>query len=547
MLRRLSVENYALIDKLEMELDPHLNIITGETGAGKSILLGALGLLVGGKAEGGVICDPSRSCIVEGEFDLAGLGLEAWFEEADLDHAPRTVIRRTIAPSGKSRAFINDLPVQLAQLRELGARLIDIHSQHRNLILSSEEFRTSALDTVAGNEALRTEYAAAYAALGRLQRELEALREEALRSRRDEEWLLYQTEELRAAGLRTGEVAELETEQAVLADADRIGETLGALHEALDDEQTGILPRLKGAETSLHHIRTSYPRAGELAERLRSVIEELKDIGATASDDAERIDADPERLQKIDDRLAALYSLQQKHRAATPDELIALRDDYAARLDAIEHGDERIAALEARTAQAADAADALAARLHASRLKAAPAFEKRILATLAQLGMPDTLFRIGITDTGAPTRTGRDRVEFLFTANRTAAPQPVDRIASGGELSRVMLAIKALLAERMQLPTIIFDEIDTGVSGRIADAMGRIISELASTMQVVDITHLPQVASKGETHFVVRKREGHTGIARLGDEARVEEIAKMLSGSEITPAALEQARILLGR
>ena len=203
--------------------------------------------------------------------------------------------------------------------------------------------------------------------------------------------------------------------------------------------------------------------------------------------------------------------------------------------------------LEARTAEAADAADALAARLHASRLKAAPAFEKRILATLAQLGMPDTLFRIGITDTGAPTRTGRDRVEFLFTANRTAAPQPVDRIASGGELSRVMLAIKALLAERMQLPTIIFDEIDTGVSGRIADAMGRIISELASTMQVVDITHLPQVASKGETHFVVRKREGHTGIARLGDEARVEEIAKMLSGSEITPAALEQARILLGR
>ena len=525
MLRRLSVENYALIDKLEMELDPHLNIITGETGAGKSILLGALGLLVGGKAEGGVIGDPSRSCIVEGEFDLAGLGLEAWFEEADLDHAPRTVIRRTIAPSGKSRAFINDLPVQLAQLRELGARLIDIHSQHRNLILSSEEFRTSALDTVAGNEALRTEYAAAYAALGRLQRELEALREEALRSRRDEEWLRYQTEELRAAGLRTGEVAELETEQAVLADADRIGETLGALHEALDDEQTGILPRLKGAETSLHHIRTSYPRAGELAERLRSVIEELKDIGATASDDAERIDADPERLQKIDNRLAALYSLQQKHRAATPDELIALRDDYAARLDAIEHGDERIAALEARTAEAADAADALAARLHASRLKAAPAFEKRILATLAQLGMPDTLFRIGITDTGAPTRTGRDRVEFLFTANRTAAPQPVDRIASGGELSRVML----------------------GVSGRIADAMGRIISELASTMQVVDITHLPQVASKGETHFVVRKREGHTGIARLGDEARVEEIAKMLSGSEITPAALEQARILLGR
>lgn len=547
MLRRLLVENYALIDKLEMELDPHLNIITGETGAGKSILLGALGLLLGNKNEGSAMKDATRSCIVEGTFDLAGLGLEAWFDTQDLDYAPQTVVRRMITSAGKSRAFVNDLPVQLAQLRELGRRLLDIHSQHQNLILASEDFRTSALDTVAGNRPLREEYATRYADLGRLQRELAALRDEASRSRQDEEWLRYQTEELTAARLRAGEQEQLEAEQAVLADADRIGETLALLRTALDTEETGILPRLKSAETALGHLRESYPQAAELITRLRSVREELKDIGATAATDAEHIDADPARLQKIDDRLAALYSLQQKHRAASLDELIALRDRYAARLEAIVHGDEAIATLEARVAEAAAHAENLATRLHAAREKAAPAFEKHIRTTLTRLGMPDTVFRIALTDAGTLTRTGRDEVQFLFTANRNTSPQPVERIASGGELSRVMLALKALLAERMQLPTVIFDEIDTGVSGRIADAMGQIISTLAATLQVVDITHLPQVASKGSAHFVVYKRDGRTDITRLAPAERIEEIAKMLSGSEITPAALEQARILLGQ
>lgn len=546
MLRRLSVENYALIDKLEMELGPHLNIITGETGAGKSILLGALGLLLGAKNDGQAMKDATRNCTVEGTFDLAGSSLEAFFAENDLDYAPETTLTRMITPAGKSRAFVNDVPVQLAQLRELGARLLDIHSQHQNLILSSEEFRTSALDTVAANGELLTQYAAQYARLTELRRRLAALREEAANGRRDEEWLRFQTEELTSANLRPGEQAELE-ELAVLENADRIGEALTSLRNALDADETGVLAQLKNSENELNHIRSHYPAAGEYAGRLRSVLEELKDINGSAAAACERLDADPERLAKCSARLDTLIALQQKHRAADEAELIALRDRCAAQLAAIVHSDEEIAQAEAALSEATEKTATLADRLHKTREKAAAGFEKHILSTLARLGMPETVFRIALTPLAEPGRTGRDSVQFLFTANPRMTPQPVERIASGGELSRVMLALKTLLAERMQLPTIIFDEIDTGVSGRIADAMGEIIASLSASMQVVDITHLPQVASKGTAHFVVYKRGGRTDITRLGDEERVTEIAKMLSGSEITDAAVAQARILLGK
>lgn len=547
MLRRLSVENYALIDRLEMELDPHLNIITGETGAGKSILLGALGLLLGNKNDGSAMKDNTRSCVVEGLFDLKGRGLESFFEANDLDYADLSTIRRMITPAGKSRSFINDIPVQLSQLREFGTRLIDIHSQHQNLILSSEDFRISAVDTAAGNTALLAQYASRYTELSILRRELAELKAAAESGRKDEEWLRYQLEELTTANLREGEQAELEAEHAVLEHADQIGETLTLVRNTFDTDEIGVLPQLKAAETALLRLRENYPQGTELASRLRSAIEELKDVGTTAAADCERLDADPARLQKINDRLNVLYSLEQKHHAADLAELIVLRDGYAARMASIVHGDEQITALETRIATVAEQAETLAAQLHTARAKAVPAFEKHILATLAQLGMAETAFRIGLEDSGILTPSGRDMVAFLFSANRNATPQPIERIASGGELSRVMLALKALLAERMQLPTIIFDEIDTGVSGRIADAMGRIISALSSTMQVVDITHLPQVASKGSTHFVVYKQDGQTHITRLAPEERITEIAKMLSGSEITPAALEQARIFLGK
>ena len=547
MLRRLSVENYALIDKLEMELDPHLNIITGETGAGKSILLGALGLLLGGKNDGAAMKDAARNCTVEGTFRLAGLGLEPFFEENDLDYADETTLTRIITPAGKSRMFVNDVPVSLAQMRELGSRLVDIHSQHQNLILSSEEFRTTAIDTVAGNGALLERYAAHYARFTELQREVAALREAAEKGRRDEEWLRFQVEELSAANLRAGEQAEIEEELAVLEHADRIGETLTALRNALDADETGILVQLKEAENALMHIGAHYPAAEEYAARLRSTLEELKDIDASVTAESERIDTDPERLAKLSARLDALIALQQKYRVADEQELIALRDRSAAQLAAIVHGDERIAEAEAALAEAARQAQASADKLHTARTKAAKGFAERILATLARLGMPETRFEVEIETTGTLTRTGGDSVRFLFTANRSATPQPVERIASGGELSRVMLALKALLARCMQLPTVIFDEIDTGVSGRIADAMGEIIESLSATMQVVDITHLPQVASKGSAHFVVYKQDGRTGIRRLTAEERITEIAKMLSGSRITDAAVAQARILLGK
>ena len=416
MLRRLSVENYALIDKLEMELDPHLNIITGETGAGKSILLGALGLLLGAKNDGQAMKDATRNCTVEGTFDLAGSSLEAFFAENDLDYAPETTLTRMITPAGKSRAFVNDVPVQLAQLRELGARLLDIHSQHQNLILSSEEFRTSALDTVAANGELLTQYAAQYARLTELRRRLAALREEAANGRRDEEWLRFQTEELTSANLRPGEQAELEEELAVLENADRIGEALTSLRNALDADETGVLAQLKNSENELNHIRSHYPAAGEYAGRLRSVLEELKDINGSAAAACERLDADPERLAKCSARLDTLIALQ--HRAADEAELIALRDRCAAQLAAIVHSDEEIAQAEAALSEATEKTATLADRLHKTREKAAAGFEKHILSTLARLGMPETVFRIALTPLAEPGRTGRDSVQFLFTAIR---------------------------------------------------------------------------------------------------------------------------------
>ncbi len=546
MLLRLSVENYALIDSLLLEPDPNLNIITGETGAGKSILLGAVGLLLGARSDSSVLRDTARNCIIEGTFGLEGLHLESFFEENELDYAPETTLTRILTPAGKSRSFINDLPVPLTLLRDLGTRLIDIHSQHRNLVLSSGEFRISVLDAAAGNGTLLERYGAAYDRMAELGRRLETLRADAAEGRRNEEWLRFQTEELTAANLRAGEQAEIETELGVLEHADRIGDALTRLRNDLDEDETGILARLKSAETALGHLRRDFPAAGSYADRIRSAMEELKDIGQSAAADCERIDADPERLARLSARLDTLLALQQKHRAADEAGLLALRDRCTAQLAAIVHGDEAIAEAETALSAAREEVLALGQRLHDAREQAAGPFCEEIIRTLSRLGMADARFEAAFTP-AEPGRTGCDEVAFLFSANPGMPPQRIERIASGGELSRVMLALKALLARRMQLPTIVFDEIDTGVSGRIADAMGEIIEQLSASLQVIDITHLPQVASKGTAHFVVSKHEGRTSIARLTDEERTTEIAKMLSGSAVTEAALTQARILLGR
>lgn len=545
MLLRLTVENYALIEHLELELDKHLNIITGETGAGKSILLGALGLLLGNKNDGSAMKDASRNCVIEGIFDISNMELKEFFDENDLEYEDVISIRRVVTPAGKSRSFIGDIPAPLSVIKELGATLLDIHSQHQNLILQSEKFRTEAIDTLAANSTLKEEYLTAYTKMNELTLELKALEQSIENERRDEEWLQHQVEELKSAKLKPSELAELEQEQALLANADRISETLASLLNALEEEQTGILVQLKTNINALNQIKELYPEGGEWLQRLNSVAVELKDIQNSAGGAYERVEADPERLQKVDDRLALIYSLCQKHRVATLEELLEVQSRLFSRLQLIEHSDEELNALKKALQEAEQRANKLAIELRNSRKKVAPTFETEILNILSELGMNETSFKVEITPTTALTPSGGDSIEYLFSANRNFKPQPIERIASGGELSRVMLALKAILAERMSLPTILFDEIDTGVSGRIADAMGRIINRLSERMQVVDITHLPQVASKGESHFIVYKQEGHTKLKRLSQEERLEEIAKMLSGAEVTTAAIDQARILL--
>lgn len=545
MLRRLTVENYALIERLDMELDSHLNIITGETGAGKSILLGALGLLMGNKNESGTIRDESRNCIIEGQFDIEAYGLQPFFEDNDLDYEPQTVIRRMISPSGKSRAFVNDMPVQLAVLRELGAQLIDIHSQHQNLVVADENFRLKAVDSLSATTDLVKSYRTKYDALRAAERELKQLQEAAELLRRDEEWLRYQVEEFEAASLKEGELEVALEELKVLENADLIGESLTSLRNILDAEQIGVLEQLATAESAIQRIKENYPRGAEIAERLHSVVQELKDVSATAANDSERIDANPERLQRLTERVNMIYSMCQKHRVATLEELMAVGERFAEQLSAITHSDENIEQCRQRIESLKGEAAEMAQDIHSKREKGAEVMSKSIESVLASLGMAEGRFAVELLQSEELLPTGCDKVRFLFSANGKVAPQPIEKVASGGEISRVMLALKALLAEKSKLPTIIFDEIDTGVSGRIADAMGDIICSLAENMQVVSITHLPQVASKGDTHFVVYKQDSRTNINRLTADERVEEVAKMLSGSEITSAALEQARLLL--
>lgn len=545
MLKSLTIENYALIDSLHVEWDEHLNIITGETGAGKSILLGALGLLLGAKNEGQATKELDRNCVVEATFDIAKLNLQHIFEANDIDYEPEVTIRRVITPAGKSRAFVGDMPVQLATLKELGTHLVDIHSQHQNLILGSEEFRTTTLDTLAGNAPLMEAYTATLNALNALRSEHRAMAAEMEAARKDEEWLRYTVEEFRAAKLKEGEQGETEQTLAILESADRIGEALTTLRNALDDEELGAVVALTRSQREMEALGERYPEGASIAERLKSVVAELKDLSTTAADEAERIDADPEKLQKLSDRLNTIYSLEMKHRAESYDDLLTKSAAFEARLATIDNSDTALRELEARIADADRACRSAAHSLHEARVTVAKHLEESVVAMLRMLGMEDAQFVVSITEGEVFTPLGTDNVAYLFTANRTTKPGAVERIASGGELSRIMLALKALIAEKRMLPTVIFDEIDTGVSGRIADAMGDIIARLAGSMQIVDITHLPQVASKSGAHFVVYKEEGRSNIRRLSKTERVEEIAKMLSGSEITDAAVKQAKILL--
>ena len=546
MLKSLTIENYALIESLRVEWDEHLNIITGETGAGKSILLGALGLLLGAKNEGQATKDLERNCVIEATFDIKGLDLKELFEENDLDYEDEIVVRRIITPAGKSRSFVGDMPVQLSVLKEFGSHLVDIHSQHQNLILSSEEFRTTTIDTIAEIVGLRETYRERLVALNSLRKEYQRMVEEMETARRDEEWLRYTVEEFRVAKLKSNEQAETEQKLAILESADNINEALTTLRNMLDDEEIGAIISLSRSERELTSLGDKYPEGVALAQRLKSVVAELKDISTTAANEVEHIDADPETLQRLSDRLNTIYSLQMKHRAESYDDLLNKANEFEERLRTIDNSDSHLKEFKQRMDEVESECRAMADDLHNRRKEVCKSIEERVVETLKMLGMEDAQFIISIEPTGELTPLGSDSIKYLFTANRTTKPMEVERVASGGELSRIMLSLKAMIAEKRMLPTLIFDEIDTGVSGRIADAMGQIISHLSTTMQIIDITHLPQVAAKSGSHFVVYKEEGRTNIRRLSKTERVDEIAKMLSGSQITEAARKQARILLG-
>ena len=546
MLHHLTVENYALIERLDMTLSPHLNIITGETGAGKSILLGALGLVLGERADIATLKESGRGCVVEATFDIGAYGLEGFFEANDLDYECETILRRVITPAGKSRSYINDLPVQLSVLKELGSRLIDIHSQHHSLRVADEGFRMAIVDAMADNGALREEYGVCYEALRHSRRELTELRERVEAARRDRDYIEHQYNQLAALKLRPGELEELESEQLMLDNVERIGEALGGGGQLLDEEENGVLARLKQVENLFQRCGDVYTPAAEIAERVRAALLELKDISALLSDERERVDYNPERAAIVVERIDAIYTLMRKHGVQSVEELISLEREYGERLGVIVEGDSRLAELTAEVESRRREAEAVAARLTESRTRAGEQLAREVVAMLSRLGMEHSSFVCAVTPVEL-SATGGDGVEFRFSSNPKFQPQPLERVASGGEISRVMLCLKALVAGKTEMPTVVFDEIDTGISGRIADVTGQIIAELSAGRQVVNITHLPQVASKGDTHFKVYKdgESGHTRLRLLTHEERIEEVAAMLSGTDVTPAALEQARQLI--
>jgi DNA repair protein RecN (Recombination protein N) len=552
MLQSLTIENYALIDKLHIEFSGGLSIITGETGAGKSILLGALSLILGQRADSSVLKEASKSCVVEGEFAIDGDGWESLFRDNDLDYSDTVTVRRVIVPGGKSRAFVNDLPVTLNVLKELGERLIDIHSQHQNLLLSSSVFQMNVMDAQVGHGALLQEYRKTFAACKAACAQLQDLQNRTAQSKADYDYLQFQYNELQSAQLMPNEQQEREEEQQQLAHAEEIKRALrqsvGWLQE---NEGAAAADVLRDATQCLQKIAAVWPAAAGWAERIQACRIELRDVADEIAAADSKLDADPARLAWVEERLNTLYSLQKKHHVSDLDALIALKNTMEQNMVALENSDQQIEALQKRCAAYEQTLQEQAARISAGREKIAPEVTQYVTTMLHSLGMPHAVFSVAITRSEQLSATGNDRVQFLFSANKEGMPQEISRVASGGEISRLMLCLKSLLVKSAGLPAIIFDEIDTGVSGEIADKMGSIIYQLSKTMQVINITHLPQIASKGGAHFVVYKEIGAGGatatrIKLLTPDERVREIAKMLSGQNITPAAIANARELLG-
>jgi len=551
MLKSLTITNYALIDYLDMDFGPGFSVITGETGAGKSIILGALSLVLGQRAESRHIKQGETKCTVESVFDISKYDLKSFFEEHDwIYDENELILRREVWSNGRSRAFVNDSPVYLNDLKELGNRLIDIHSQHQNLALNDELFQLMVIDSLAQTQGLRNAYAEAYAAFCSAEKQLNNLRELSRKNKEEEDYLRFQFQTLADAALQPEEQETLEAELEAITHAEEIKSALFALTSLLSGNEQNVESMLKSALDSARSIRHVFPKAEDIAARIESAYIDLKDVRQEAEALFEEVDFNPERQQWIEDRLSLIYGLEKKHGVSGVQALIDLQQEIAAKLKNSESLDEKIAALEKEGKEKHEDMLEKARRLSEIRRAAVPSIENRLIEMLAYLGIPNARFEIRIAEKTQPDETGIDRIRFWFSANKNTEPQPLEQIASGGEISRLMLCIKALIAGATALPTIIFDEIDTGTSGEMADKMGSIMQQMGSDMQVIAITHLPQIASKGYTHYVVYKEEKdegtHTYMKKLSEEERVPEIARMLSGAETTAEAIENAKVMLG-
>ena len=551
MLSRLAIRNYALIDSLDIQFDKGLNIVTGETGAGKSIIMGGLSLILGQRVESRYFFNQQKKCVIEGYFDVSGYQLDDFFEEHDLDYEQETIIRREVSVDGKSRAFINDTPVTLQVLKTLSERLIDIHSQHATLQLNTEAFQLLVLDSVAQNQTLRGKYASAYKAFRAATAKLTAMKEEAAKASAEADYHQFLYDELEAAKLESGEDALLEAEQQRLEHAEEIKRSLLGAADALQDGEVNATGLLKTALQQLQQAERHMSGLSQQTERLQSSLIELKDLADELSRVEQEISLDGERLATVNERLSMLYALQQKHRVDDVDGLIALHGELGAKLTGLSADEEAIERLEQEVGRLRTELLTLAAALTESRTSVVPTVEEEIAGVLGGLGMPESRMHIEVATVEEEElrSSGQDRVVFRFSANRGQDPQPVSRVASGGELSRLMLAIKSLIAKTSALPSIIFDEIDTGISGEVALKVGDVMERLAGRMQVIAITHLPQIAAKGKTHFKVYKTASDdktaTHIAQLQPQERVLELAQMLSGANPGDTAIQHAEELL--
>uniref|UniRef100_UPI0040298E91 DNA repair protein RecN n=1 Tax=Segatella copri TaxID=165179 RepID=UPI0040298E91 len=550
MLKQLYIKNFTLIDELNISLYPGFSVITGETGAGKSIILGAIGLLLGNRADSKAIKAGRDRCVIEAHFDLSRYGMQKFFNDNDIDYdADDTIIRRELTAAGKSRAFINDTPVPLTRMRELGEQLVDIHSQHQNLLLQKEDFQLNVVDIIAQDADQIKVYQKEYDAYRKAKELLEELKAEIAKNRENEEFMRFQHKELDDANLQEGELEQLEQEAETLSHSEDIKTALYEADSALSGDDDSILDKLKNATHQLENICDVYPSMADVAGRMQSSYIELKDIAQEISSSVDHVEFDPNRLDAINTRLDKLYTLQQKFHVETVTELIATRDRIAEQLSHIDNGDEDIEEKEKEVAALLVKAEKQAALLTSIRHKSAKAIEKEMKGRLIPLGIPNVRFEIAFAEKPL-SGNGADKVSFLFSANKSTQLQPVSQVASGGEIARVMLSLKAMISGAVKLPTIIFDEIDTGVSGKIAEKMADIMEEMGlQNRQVLSITHLPQIAAKGSHHYKVLKEETENGtlshMKELNNQERIEEIAQMLSGSDITQAALANAKELL--